>query len=97
MWWFYLISLCGSIINMITLFIVNFIKRNNLRMRKKQQSKNVSKEDMRAKMLEWHSVLRERLIRSEKQDDYDEKWGKFRPECRLNVDQSPCPFVFDSA
>ena len=32
--------------------IVNFIKRYNLQMRKKQQSKNVSKENMRAKMLD---------------------------------------------
>ena len=76
--------------------IVNFIKRYNLQMRKKQRSKNVSKENMRAKMLEWHSVLRERRTRTGKQDDYDEKWGRFRPECRLNADQSPCPFVFDS-
>ena len=51
---------------------------------------------MRAKMLEWHSVLRESLIRTEKQGDYDENWGRNRPECRLNVDQSPSPFVFDS-
>ena len=32
--------------------IVNFIKRYNFRMRKKQRSKNVSKEDMQAKMME---------------------------------------------
>ena len=25
------------------------------------------------------------------------KWGRFPPECRFNVDQSPCPFVFDSS
>ena len=47
-------------------------------------------------MLELLSVFRESLIRTGKQDDYDEKWGIYRPECRLNVDQSPCPFVFDS-
>ena len=76
---------------------VNFIKRYKLRMRKKQRSKNVSKEDMRAKMMEWHTVLREKLIRTRKQDDYDEKWSRFPPECRFNVDQSPCPFVFDSS
>ena len=52
-------------------------------MRKKQRSKNVSKEDMRDKMLEWYN---ESFIRTGKQDDYDEKWGRFRPECRLNVD-----------
>ena len=61
--------------------IVNFIKRYNLRMRKKQRSKNVSNEDMRAKMMEWHTVLRERLIRTGEEDDYDEKWGRFPPEC----------------
>ena len=77
--------------------IVNFIKRKNLRMRRKQRSKNVLKEDMLAKMMEWHTVLRERLIRTGKQDDYDEKRGRFPPECRFNVDQSPCPFVFDSS
>ena len=37
--------------------IVNFIKRYNLRMRKKQHYKNVSKEDMRVKMQEWHTML----------------------------------------
>ena len=66
-------------------------------MAKKQRSKNVSKEDMRAKMMEWHTVLMERLIRTGKQNDYDEKWGRFPPECRFNVDQSPCPFAFDSS
>ena len=66
-------------------------------MRKKQRSKNVSKEDMRAKMMEWQTVLREKLIRTGKQDDYDEKWGRYPPECRFNVDQSTCPFVFDSS
>ena len=66
-------------------------------MRKKQRSKNISKEDdMRAKMPEWHSVLRQRLIRTGKQDNYDEKCGRFCPECCLNVYQSPCQFVFDS-
>ena len=52
--------------------------------------------DMRAKMPEWYSVLRERLIRKGKQDNYDEKWGRFCLECCLNIYQSPCQFVFDS-
>ena len=42
------------------------------------------------------SGLRERPIRTGKQDDYDEKWGRFCPECRPNVDQSPCSVLFDS-
>ena len=40
--------------------------------------------------------LRERLIRTGKQDDYDKKWDRFCPECRPNVDQSPCSVLFDS-
>ena len=64
-------------------------------MRKKERSKNVSKEDLRAKMMEWLTVLRKRLIRTGKQDACDEKWGRFPLECRFNVDQSPCPFGFD--
>ena len=55
-------------------------------MRKKQRSKNVSKEDILAKMMEWHTVLRERLIRTGKQGDCDDKWGRFPLECRFNVD-----------
>ena len=54
-------------------------------MRKKQQSKNVSKEDMWSKIQEWYTTLREILIRTGK-DDYDEKWGIV----------SSCPIVLDS-
>ncbi len=46
-------------------------------------------------MQKWHATTRERLIRTGFQDDYDAKWGKFRPEQRLNVDQSPLPFAMD--
>ena len=28
-------------------------------------------------------------------EDYDPKWGRFRPETRFNVDQTPLPFVID--
>ena len=44
----------------------------------------------------WHTMLRERLVRADKDDDCDAKLGRFLPQCRLNVDQSPSPFVFDS-
>ena len=28
-------------------------------------------------------------------DDYDPRWGRFPPNMRFNVDQSPLPFVID--
>ena len=41
-----------------------------------------------------HANYREKCIRSGVDDpDYDEKWGRFKPHERLNVDQSPLPFV----
>ena len=43
----------------------------------------------------WHSTFQERCIKTGAGDDYDEKWGRYHPKERLNVDQSPLPFVLD--
>ena len=43
--------------------------------------------------MKWHANTRENLIRQGKNDSYDDKWGRFTPEQRFNVDQSPLPFV----
>ena len=43
-------------------------------------------------MKEWHATTRERLIRTDFNDNYDDKWGHFTSEQRFNVDQSSCPF-----
>ena len=43
----------------------------------------------------WHSTLRERCIKTGMGKDYDVKWGHFTPAERINVDQSPLPFVLD--
>lgn len=47
-------------------------------------------------MQEWHATLRERLTITRKGNHYNEKWGRFPPEFRFNIDQSPCLFVLDS-
>ena len=39
--------------------------------------------------MKWHGVTRERLVRVGVNDDYDPKWGRFRPETRFNVNSSP--------
>ena len=46
--------------------------------------------------MKWHCTLREGLIKtSNDKPNFDQKWGRFRPEQRLNVDQVPLPFVID--
>ena len=41
----------------------------------------------------WHAATREKLLRMGRNDKYDDKWGRFLPNQRFNVDQSPLPFV----
>ena len=45
--------------------------------------------------MKWHSTLRERLVKTDKDDRYDTKFGRFLPSS-YNVDQSPLPFVIDT-
>ena len=73
--------------------VVNFLKRYNIRMRAKQRNRKLSKESYREALIKWHANTRENLIRQGKNDSYDDKWGRFTPEQRFNVDQSPLPFV----
>ena len=75
---------------------VNFLKKFNIRMRAKQRNKKKSKESYRDSLMKWHATTRERLIRCGRNESYDEKWGRFTPEQRFNVDQSPLPFAFNS-
>ena len=76
--------------------IVNFIKRNDLRLRSRQRNRKLSKENFRLPMQQWHATTRERLIRTGCADSYNSKWGRYAPEQRFNVDQSPCPFVINT-
>ena len=75
--------------------IVNFIKRHNIRMRAKQRNRKLAKEDFRQKLEEWHLTTRARLIRPNRGETYNQKWGSFMPNQRFNVDQSPKPFSID--
>lgn len=74
--------------------IVTFLKRYKVRMRTKQRSKKESKESHEPELKKWHATTREKLIRVGRNDGYDEKWGRFVPLQRYNVDQCPLPFVF---
>ena len=77
--------------------VTTFLRRYNIRMRARQRNRRLPKEAYREGLMKWHSVTRERLVRTGAGDDsFDNKWGRFLPNQRFNVDQTPMPFVVDS-
>ena len=76
---------------------MSFIKRKHLKLRRVQRNKKTAKEEFRAAIAKWHSTLRERLVKTGRsRSNYHPVYGGFMPEQRLNVDQSPLPFVIDT-
>ena len=76
--------------------IVNFLKRNKI-YACEQRNRNTSKESFREPLKQWHASTRERFIRTSANNAaFDVKWGSFTPKNRLNVDQTPCPFAFNT-
>ena len=73
--------------------ITTFLKRHNIRMRARQRNKKAPKQDFEVGLKKWHATTREKLVRTARNDGYDQKWGRFTPRQRLNVDQSPLPFA----
>ena len=71
-----------------------FLQKKELRMRSKQRKKRKQREPSLKK---WHATFREKCIQTGSEDpSYDQKWGCYQPAQRLNVDQSPLPFVVHS-
>ena len=76
--------------------ITTFLRRYNVRMRSRQRNRTKPKEAYRDDLMKWHSVTRERLIRTgSSSENYDPKWGRFKPSERFNVDHTPMPFAID--
>jgi len=73
--------------------ISNFIRKYNLHIRRKQSLASVPNDGVILQLQDWHSLLRERLVRTGSEEEYDWKWGRFPPNCRFNVDQLSCPFL----
>ena len=77
--------------------IVRFLQKYQIRMRAKQRNKKKSKSQKVPELKKWHATYREECIRTNFEDpSYDQKWGNFKPDERINVDQSPLPFVVNS-
>ena len=75
--------------------VIRFLRNCKIKMRSRQRNKKKAKQEMVDSLKKWHTTLRERCIKTGANEDYHEKWGHFLPKERLNVDQSPLPFVLD--
>ena len=76
--------------------ITAFTKKYGIKLRRVQRKKRVDKTSFLPKVLKWHSLLREGLIKTKRDSSsYDKKWGRFKPNRRLNVDQVPLPFEIE--
>ena len=74
--------------------IVRFLQFKQLRMRAKQHNKRKHKKEHEPLLKKWHATYREKFIRTGGDNpSYVSKWGRFKPIERLNIDQSPLPFV----
>ena len=63
-------------------------------MRSKQRNERNHKKEMEPSLKKWHATFREKCIRTGSEDhSYNQKWWRNQPAQRLNVDQSPLPFV----
>jgi hypothetical protein len=68
-------------------WLVNFSNRYNIALRKRTNIKSTSVEERIPIMRQWHARLRQRLRRG---PQLSEKWGRWLPHQRWNVDQVPC-------
>ena len=75
---------------------VTFLSKFNIKMRRVQRRKQKPKGFYAEAMKQWLLKFRENVIKScWSKPNYDEKWGRFQPSRRFNVDQVPLPFVVD--
>lgn len=74
-----------------------FLRRFNIKFRKRKNQKAVSAEEKRSKLQEWHKKLRYEVLpyRNGHKGSYDGMFGRFPPERRYNMDQVPIPFIVE--
>jgi hypothetical protein len=72
------------------------VQKYNIKIRRVQRKKQKPKASYTGALMKFHCELREGLIKSGRNlPHYDQKWGRFKPDCRFNVDQVPLPFAID--
>mgnify|MGYP002039733378 CR=1 FL=1 len=73
---------------------LRFRKRFNLRPRRAQKTKKKSAGQRAPKIKYWHHCFHRMLSSPRAGDGYwNDKWGRFPPSYRFNVDQVPLPFI----
>jgi len=74
-------------------WLSKFVRRFNLSLRRKTNCKNVSITDRLEKVKRFHARLKLRIQRNSNEPgrSFDNYFGRWTPEHRLNVDQVPCP------
>jgi Tc5 transposase DNA-binding domain len=73
-----------------------FIKRRNMKFRARKSGKQKSADDNWPAIKKWYGKLRHEILpkyKDEPCDHFSDKWGRFPPELRYNMDQVPLPFV----
>ena len=80
----------------VTKHAIETLKKYDGRQRSRQRNKRLSKEAYRNGFKKWHALTRERLLRTGFNDSYDEKWGRFKPDQRFNIDQTPMPLAVNT-
>ncbi len=75
----------------------SFENRQNLSLRRKNNKKRQGNKEKLPIIKNFHGQLRQDLnsCRRRFQENKDEKWGRWVPSCRFNVNQAPLPFVVD--
>ena len=71
----------------------NFIRRRNLKYRRRKSGKTSSADKHIPKFLSFLSRLRFDILVPRDGEDIDSIYGRFPPERRYNIDQVPLPFV----
>ena len=75
-----------------------FLRRNHIKFRKRKSGKKNSTDQNIEKLLNFYSYMWYQVL-PKRQDEnlmqYTDKWGRYPPHLRYNMDQVPLPFVVD--
>lgn len=77
-------------------WFAGFMKRKNIKFRARKSGKQKSADENWPSIKQWYGYLRHKVLTrhgNELCEHFSEKWGRFPPELRYNMDQVPLPFV----
>ena len=75
-----------------------FVKRNGIAIRRRTNKQKIGNSSKLPIIQSFHRQLRKDLNSKRRREglvEFDQKWGRWPPNRRYNVDQVPCPFVIN--